>query len=268
MGLITMRRILLPIIGLGGYVLGATAAAAQSETYDETRGAKDLVFEVGVGGLYSPRFEGSDQYIFSPYPLFKLHYLRIPGLYETGKARAIYFRPSFRFLGKRDPSDDPIVRGLRPVDWALEVGAAVGFETKYVHGFIDVRRGFNGHTGWVADLGIDGVLRPTEELTLKAGPRISFADNDYTDTYFAVSRRESIRSGYPVYNPSGGLKSVGVSGQAEYRWTPETTLYLRVNYDRLVQDAGNSPIVKAGDRNMFGVGIGVTYRFSVDLFDD
>lgn len=267
-----MRRNLLALSGLGLFLGGLATAAADPAAYDPAAydpgtGTRDLIVELGVGGLYAPRFEGSDRYLLSPYPIVKLHYLRIPGLYETGRAKAIYFRPSFRFLGDRDPSDDPIVRGLRPVDWALELGAAVGYETRHFHAFVDIRKGFNGHTGWVADLGVDGVLRPTSDLTLKAGPRVSFADDDYMDTYFSVSRRESVRSGYAAYNPSGGIKSVGVAGLAEYRWTPETSLYLRASYDRLVSDAGDSPIVKAGERNMFGIGIGVSYRFGLDLFD-
>ena len=262
-----MQRISLPVLGLGVFLTASTAFAADPADFDNTAGSKDLIIELGVGGLYSPKFEGSEKYTFSPYPIVKLHYLRIPGLYETSKkASTIYVRPSFRFLGERDPSDDPIVRGLNDVDWALEVGFAVGYETEYFHTFVDVRRGFNGHEGWVVDLGADGILRPREDLTFKLGPRLSFASEDYMDTYFSVSPVESVRTGYAVYDPSAGLKSVGVTGQAEYALTPETTLYARASYDRLVGEAGDSPIARAGERNMFGVGVGISYRFGLDLY--
>lgn len=268
MGLEAMRRIAYPIFGLGLLMLGAGAAtAAEPVQYSDPGGANDLVLELGVGGMYEPRFEGSENYMLSPYPIIKLHYLRIPGVLETGnKTSTIFIRPAFRFLGKRDPSDDPIVRGLRPVDWAFEFGAAVGYETEHFMGFIEVRRGFNGHEGWVVDLGVDGIVHPTDRLTLKAGPRLSLADNEYMDTYFSVSPVESVRTGYRVYDPSGGIKSIGVAGQAEYALTEEATLYLRATYDRLTGDAGDSPIVRAGNRDMFGVGIGISYKFGLDLF--
>lgn len=260
-----MRRISLCAIGLGVFLAGAGQALADDPQID---GTNDIVFELGVGGLYSPRFEGSDNYIFAPYPIIKLHYLRIPGLYETDrKVSTIYFRPAFRFLGERNAGDDPIVRGLKPVDWALEIGAAVGYRTDYFDAYLEVRRGFNGHEGWIVDLGVDGIVHPTEDLTVKLGPRLSFADNEYMDTYFGVTPVGSVRSGYPVYNPSGGIKSIGLAGQAEYGLTPETTLYLRATYDRLIGDAGDSPIVKAGEENMFGLGIGVSYKFGLDLYD-
>ena len=271
-----MRRISLTGVVLSAALIGAAPALAQdADTYAApdaygaaTTNQDDLVLELGIGGLVSPRFEGSEEYTFSPYPIIKLEYIRIPGLYETSREKsAIYFRPSFRYLGERDPSDERILRGLKHVDWALEAGFAVGYEAEYFDAFVAMRRGFGGHEGWVADLGVDGIYRPDNAWTFKLGPRLSLASEDYMDTYFKVSRRESIRSGYRTYDPSGGIKSVGLAATAEYKLTEETTLYGRASWDRLVSDAGDSPIVKAGDENMFGVGIGISYRFGLDLYD-
>jgi len=264
-----MRRFFSPIVGLCALCVTAAGAHATDVTDDGREvGTKDIVFEAGVGGLYSPIFEGSSKYTFTPYPIFKLHYLRIPGLYETGKTiSSIYISPSFRYIGDRSRSDDRIVRGLNNVDWALEVGLTLGYETEHFHTFVSVRRGFNGHEGWVAELGADGILRPTDELTLKLGPRLSFASENYMDTYFSVSPAETITSGYAAFNPSGGIKSAGITGQIEYALTREVTLYGRASWDRLIGDAADSPIVKAGDENMFGAGIGISYRFGLDLYD-
>ncbi len=253
------------MIAVAGQI-GATTGAMAEDGAPES--GDDLIITLGMGGLVSPSFEGADDVMLSPMPIVKLHYLRFGGFtVGGGPETGPFISPSFRFLAERKGSDDKILRGLNTVDWALELGLKVGYEAEYWRAFVAVRRGFNGHEGFVADLGADAILRPSPAWTLSAGPRLSLADDEYMDTYFGVTGPESIRSGYRAYDPDGGIYSVGAAIEAVYAIDERLSLHLNGEYKRLVGDAGDSPIVKAGNADQFSVGLGVSYKFGIDLYD-
>ena len=131
-----------------------------------------------------------------------------------------------------------------------------------------VRYAFGGADGFVGDIGANLIARPTERLVLKAGPTASFASSDYMDSYFGVSARESAASGFRLgaYDPDGGFKSVGVAASARYEIFTDWFINADAKYDRLVGDAEDSPLVQAGDENQYFFGLGVSKRFSLDLW--
>jgi outer membrane protein len=130
-----------------------------------------------------------------------------------------------------------------------------------------LRRGFGGHEGLVGETGIDVVAPLRPDLTLSAGPRLTFAGEDYMDTYFGVTPAQAARSGLPAYQADAGLKSVGVEGKLRYEFATDWAVTAKGGYFRLVGDAADSPIVELGDRNQFSAGLALSRRFSLDLFD-
>ena len=77
------------LLGAG---LSAASAADVYEAPAETAAAPDdrvsMVIELGLGGIVSPTYEGSDDYEVSPYPIISLDYLSIPGLVSFGSPEA------------------------------------------------------------------------------------------------------------------------------------------------------------------------------------
>ncbi|MBN9058734.1 MAG: MipA/OmpV family protein, partial [Rhizobiales bacterium] len=72
-----------------------------------------------------------------------------------------------------------------------------------------------------------------------------------------------------AYDAGGGIYSVGLKASARYEFKPDWFLNADAGYDRFVGDAKDSPIVAtAGSENQFTVGLGISKRFSVDLFRD
>ena len=71
----------------------------------------------------------------------------------------------------------------------------------------------------------------------------------------------------PVFNPEGGIKGVGVAGEAKYALTPRWTIVGKASYERLIGDAADSPITDLGSENQFTAALGATYRFGLNLFD-
>jgi outer membrane protein len=128
----------------------------------------------------------------------------------------------------------------------------------------EVRQGFGGHHGIVADLTADVVVPLTPALTISGGPRITLVTDKAEDPYYSVTASQAAVSGLPVYTAKGGVESWGLGAQARYVWSPQWTTYTYLEYQRLAGDAADSPLVsQRGSPNQIQVGMGVTYSFDV-----
>lgn len=263
-----MLKPILVLLAMAITIAGLHSPARAQDANAPTHG-KELIIDLGVGGRMQPKYAGAEGYLLAPFPIVQISYLRIAGLgtlADTSSA-GLFFYPSFGFIGERSASDDADLTGLNTVDWAFEFGAGVGVRNDYFRAFVEARRGFNGHNGFVGELGIDAIIHPMEKVTLRAGPRLGLADNDYMRTYFGVTAAEAAASGGALaqYTPSGGIKDIGIEATASYAWTQNTSLHLEGGYRRLMADAASSPIVKRGTENQFSVGLGISHRFSFDF---
>lgn len=261
----------IPLVALAAFWL-ASPAMAQTPTDDWIFGAggEDIVLEVGGGPLVKPAYDGADEYIVRPWPSVTLDYLRLPGIGTFGGSSqkdGFKFKPSFRFVRERDASEYSDLAGLDDVDWAIEAGGTVGYRYGMLEGFATVRQGFHGHHGIVAEIGLDAHLDPSPDFELSIGPRVHLASDDYFDTYFSVSPAEAAASGYPVFDAQGWLHGAGVEAKGRYQLSRHWAVRGEAEYERLLGDAADSPITKAGSANQFRAALGLTYRFGLDLFD-
>jgi outer membrane protein len=229
------------------------------------------VMDLGAGVMAQSRYPGSDETIFVPYPLIAVSKFFLPGYGQIdadGKTERLSIYPSFNYIGKRNASDSNELEGLKDVDWSLEAGLGISYRYDWIRGFAEVRQGFNGYSGQVAQFGIDFIASPVEDLDLRFGPRAGWGSQNYMDTYFGISAKEAADS--PLYDKSykasAGFNTVGLAGSATYALTDDWKLHAIAGWDRLVGDAGNSPIVKEGSSNQYYAGAGLTYRFAFDLF--
>jgi outer membrane protein len=228
---------------------------------------------LGIEAGVLPTYEGSDRYMVRPFPLIDIRKAGTPprfhaprdgfgfGIIDTGTFRA---GPTAKIRFPRRESDDADLRGLG-VDYAIEIG---GFADYWVAPWLrtraELRQGFGGHHGVLADLTADVVYPLTPQLTLSGGPRLTLATGKAEDPYFSVTASQAVTSGLPTYTAHGGVHSWGAGGQARYAFSPQWAAYTYVEYQRLGGDAANSPLVTMrGSRDQFQVGTGVTYSFDV-----
>ncbi len=254
--------------------LGAAAlmiAATPSAQAEEAR-TDQYVFDLGLGVMAKPRYPGSDEVIAVPFPIISVGKFFIPGIGEViseedERIKRFSIYPSFNFNGRRNSSDSNELEGLEDVDWALEVGLGMAYRHDWIRGFVEVRQGFNGYSGQVADFGIDFIANPTEDLQLMAGPRAGWGSDDYMDTYFGITAKEEVKSKLydKSYDAEAGFNTVGVAATASYDLNEDFTFHLRGGWDRLIGDAADSPIVKEGSENQFYGGIGLSYEFRLSL---
>lgn len=238
-------------------VLGTDIAAAQEGP------AAELV--LGSGVSISPSYFGSNEYDVGPDARVRFNYLRVPGLLSFGSAQddvaaeGFGLRGAFRYIGSRRPSDDDSLQGTERIDRSLELGIGLGYEAEDWRAFGEVRYGVLGHNAWVGEAGADALFRPRNDLLINLGPRAHFGSDRFMDTYFGVSGEEAAASPeLDEFSASGGLYAVGVEVGARYAFSESWGLEGAASYDRLVEDAGDSPITDAGSRDQFGIRLGIT----------
>jgi outer membrane scaffolding protein for murein synthesis (MipA/OmpV family) len=246
---------------LAGSVLSVGMAAAQDGPAARVT--------VGLGASVGPNYFGSDDYDVGPWGTVRFDYVRLPGGLSWGSGAAVGVREGFglrgsvRYVGSRKASDNPELHGLDNVDAAFELGFGVGYETRDWRAFTDVRYGFGGHDSWVLEAGADAIFHPADSLIVNVGPRLDFGGGPFMRTYFGVTADESVASGLNEFRPSGGLTAVGFEVGARYAVTDAWGIEGVATYDRLVEDAAESPITAMGSPDQFGFRLGVTRSISL-----
>ncbi len=231
----------------------------------------DLVFSFGLGAQSKSAYFGSDELEFGSSGTFRFDFLRLPNGFTLGTNRSVGYKSGFglqgaaRFIGKRDVSDHSELRGLDDVDTTLELGMGVGYEQEFYRVYGNVRYGFFGHEAFVGEIGADAIVRPADGWTLRAGPRLDFGDDDFADTYFGVSPANAAASRFGAYDPDGGLISAGLEFNALYQFNPRWAVQGTVSWDRLLNDAADSPITQAGDDDQFKVKVVLIRRVAIDF---
>ncbi len=231
----------------------------------------DVVMTLRAGVAVSPSYFGSKHYDLGPDIAARFDFVRFPGGFEYGSSRSVGFRQgwglqgSFRYIGKRDSDAHDEIKGLDNIDFSAEAGLGIGYEQRNWRVFSDVRYGFLGHNAWVGDAGADGIAYPLPGLTLTAGPRFSFGSNQFAQTYFGISNQESINSGLPAYDASGGLLGAGVEIGARYLFNERWGVEGAANWQRLLNSASDSPVTQTGSDDQYSLRIGITRRISLDF---
>ena len=225
---------------------------------------RDIIIDLGLGATLEPKFPSAEKYVVNPWPIASLQFLRLPifGEVVTGEESAFYIYPSFDFISERNEDDARYLDGIGDTDFAFELGVGAAVRYSFVKAFAEVRYGVTGHNGFVGEAGLDFIYEdPRWEVAV--GPRVSLASDDYMNEYFSVPVSATR---LPFYEADGGFKDVGAAISASYAITDNIRLQGKAEYTHFVGDAEKSPIVKRGNEDEFMVGIGLTYRFGLDLY--
>jgi len=255
-----------------------TGAAAQEAVPAVTTptSSSTWIVTVKATGNVSPDFLGASSYTAIGYPLFSFRKADTPEGFSAADDGIDWslignehfnLGPVARYRAGRYNSSDRKLRGLRSIPWTVEVGGYVEvWPTSWLRGRVEVRHGLNGASGLVSDVGADAVLR-VDQWTFAAGPRLTLATEEFMKTYFGVTSSEAARNArVSRYKASGGLVSAGALAGAAYQWDDAWTVSLYGQYDRLVDQAAKSPIVKnIGSADQFGIGATIGYSFPVNF---
>ena len=227
---------------------------------------------VGLGAAYKPDYEGSDDYEASIAPFGRYNwasgrYVQLAGTQGTERAarlkanilrkegrNGLELGPVLQYRMKRDDDvDNNKVANMKEVDAAIEAGAYIGFSSG----------NWSGNITYATDVSSehDGSLMYFNGGMI-LGAHLTWADDDYMDTYFGVSNSDSARSGLKKYTASSGIKDAGFSVAGLYRFNKTWGIAGLLGYTRMLNDAEDSPLVDpVGDENQMKAIAAVTYSF-------
>lgn len=225
---------------------------------------------VALGPQLVPRFPGADGHVVRPF----LDFSRARGdasfQFEAAdesssisiiKANGFAFGPAVSFEGSRRTRDVP---GVPRVGFTVEAGGFVQYTASVVplRGRVELRQGIGGHKSLLGMASVDYVARDRDEWLFSIGPRVSFSTGKYQRAYFGVPVDSVASSGLPAFRPSGGIHAIGVNAGFLKQLSRHWGITTYAKYDRLVDDAGDSPVVRRfGDRNQLSGGIALSYTF-------
>jgi outer membrane protein len=241
-------------------------------SFKDAPGSAWIVTLGGYGGG-EPIFPGSKSLTFTFRPIIDIRregtkeWLSLPNdaislpLYQTGDFR---IGAAGDLLTNRDQSEDSALRGLRGIDYTLELGAfAEYYPVPFIRTRVELLQGVTGAEGFVANLMADYIYRPDPQWLFTAGPRLRFVNTQYESTFFSISRAEAIASGLTPFHASGGLDSAGIDATVRYDLNERLSLRAFAEWERLVGDGADSPLVRVrGSEDQFQFGLGAAYKFT------
>lgn len=227
---------------------------------------------LGVGVGVAPAFLGAKRGAFAVRPIVSIgrglgsRWLSVAddsigiGLIEGDNWRA---GVAGKLLWERRASDHAELRGLGNVRFGGELGGFAEFyPLTWLRARGEIRQGLFAHDALMGDIKLDAFTRFGERWIVSAGPRMSFAGRDFTQTYLGVNAAQSLQSGLPQFKAGHGLLSYGATAQVTYQWTPRLETSAFVQATRLAGDAADSPLVKQkGSPNQFSLGSSLRWTF-------
>jgi len=234
---------------------------------------------IGVGFGIVPDYEGSDDYMVgaSPFARFQLkgheQYIMINAFeLRVNLLDHPWLRvgPSLNYRFGRDDVDDSVVKKMKDIDGTVEAGGFFGVE--FIDGVNPRKRLLadvdfltdicNEHDGYTITGSIRGWYPLSKMFDVGLGTALVYASENYMETYFGVTQKDSNRSGLPAFDADSGVK--------DFRIYPMLVMHLNTNwhigagvqYRRLLTDADDSPVVdKRGSSNQWIGGIGLAYSW-------
>ncbi len=260
------------------FITTAVAIACQTgpaAAQDAGGDSGDWRVETGAGVIFSPDYEGSDDYEASPVPVLEISWKdRIalttkggPGLIGTPVLGENYrIDTGLRYDFGRDESDNDALRGLGDLD----VGAVGVLKASYEFGRfetgLELAHDLGGdRDGTTATLEL-GMKQPILNGRAFAGltADATWASDDYMQNSFGISAAQAARSGVGLsaFDAEAGFKDVGLSALVGYSVTENVSVITMAKYSRLLNDAADSPLVdREGSANQFQLFLGASYRW-------
>ncbi|HLL29942.1 MAG TPA: MipA/OmpV family protein, partial [Allosphingosinicella sp.] len=255
---------------LTGWNAPAAAQEEEEEQQEQEEKKEPRRIRVGLGGQFVPPYPGADKVSLSPLVDISRSRGSKPFGFEAPdesfgpsliKAGGLELGPALNLQGSRTAKE--VGAALDKVGFTFEAGAFVqyAFSSKF-RIRTEARKGLGGHEGWTGQAGADFVARDGDDWLFSIGPRVTWSDARYHRAYFGVTPAESVRTGLAAYRPGGGVQAVGATAGFLKQLSKRFGIYSYAKYDRLVGDAGRSPVVRTyGSRDQLSGGLALTYTF-------
>ena len=255
-----------------GTAYGADLIDGGVSSYKDAPGSYWVV-TIGGYGTAEPAFLGSKDFMASGLPILDVRragdkeWLTLP---NDAFSIALYQTKNFRIGGAGDFLNDrqrgnnsTALQGIHNINYTVELGAfAEYYPVPFLRTRAELLQGVTGADGFAANLMADFIYQPLPQWLFTAGPRMQIVNDQYASAFYSINSRDAA-SGLSSYRASGGIDYVGVDASARYDLTARFSIRAFAEWDRLVADAANSPLIKQrGTADQVQVGLGAAYKFN------
>ncbi len=255
-------------------IVSGTIVSAYAQEGMGTRNWKDWDVTIGLGGQYEPVSPGVDETEVAPLPYVDIEYKKRFFVKAEKGIGAYIFRndgdPEYAMgvalgydEGREEGDAQKQLDGLGDLEGSAEATIFFEGEVGPVEIEFDITKGLgsDGHDGLYAELsaGVDGQV--TDNLFLGIAPFVTYADKNYTQSYFGITNQQAARSAtYSTpFMTDGGFQNFGIEVNAMYKISQNWSVLGMAEYTQLMGDAKDSPIVD--NDGFFSVGAAIAYTF-------
>jgi outer membrane protein len=225
-------------------------------------------FSVGAGVVNMPKFPGASGTKWEVLPVVSANYDRFfiganPDAASALALGAYLYRDNnwrvgaaitYDFIQPRSESDDSRLHGLGDVKRTAHAELFGVYTYEFISARASVLTDIAGNDrGTVATFDLLGRYQPIPQLTLSAGPGLTWASSKYNETYFGVNSEQSARSGLPTFSAGSGLNQLRFSLNGAYRIAPRWNVGASVSFAWLRGDATDSPITEKTSQITYGL---------------
>lgn len=235
-----------------------------AEYEDSKDSAREWVISIGLTSGFSPDYEGSNDYRFGYGPSISASWRDTIFLKNktlgANLIRQTKLKAGLTIAKASGRSEDKNAKleGLGDVDGSIEAGGFMTYRMKPLRFKAEVRQDIaSGHEGALVTLS-GGTTLPFEIPQVSVELGMTWASEDYMTSFFGVDAQQSLDSGLKRYDADAGIKDIKVSMTTGYAFTRRWRIGAAIEYQRLVGDAADSPIVD--DKNQFLAGFRLSYH--------
>lgn len=245
---------LLPILFFSG----------MAHTLDKTPTTSTL----GIGYINTTKYSGSDERMSSAVPYFHIQYDDVfldsaEGLgFTAGLANGVYFTQALNYtLGRAERdgtwrSGSAKLKGMGKIKSALTTSTTLGWSYSNILAIEgSLTAPLTDSQGISYRAGIKYSLWSDNKDTLVLSANALFGDARYNNTWYGVSEKQSVASGYQRYSAGSGLYSVDTGLIWTHGFNDHWWSYVDISYSHLTHRASKSGIVYRNGQVDFSAGV-------------
>ncbi len=234
---------------------------------DEKHAGDDWYVRVGIIGGAVPSYMGSDHYEGSYSPRVKIVWRDRVFLNDRQlgmnlfKNDVLAIGPFLRYTGGRSDNNAGL-EGMGDIDRTLSAGGFFNYRLGALRFKSEIRQDVLDEQQGMLAIARLGTKIPWGLPLLNVYVSSTWGSGEYMQSFFGVDTGQAIRSGLPGYEPDAGIRDVSLSLSGGYEITGNWSLGGQVEYQHLLGDAADSPLVEQqGSADQVVIGLGLTYTF-------
>lgn len=256
----THTSTLLIRITLTGTLAIACTAQSIAANKQDTATPQDNILSIGIGGIVSARYPGSDQRGFVVGPT--LEYTMTNGFFAStlhgigygSQAGRFSYRAALGYRGGRKEKDNAFLfnpgsdhlKGMGDIKNAATLNLDAGYQVlDWLSLGASARIPLTAReSGTTFHFNVSGIMHQTSTDTVSWTATTAVGNKKYMQTWFGVDATQSANSGFTQHKASSGIYEVGANVHWQHTFNQHWSLNTLAGITKLTGDAANSPVTK------------------------